>query len=140
MPAMKQGILELRADIASIRDNEDEPTFENTIVALETAGELIDRVANTFFNITGTELNDTLREIQTEISPILSREVDAINLDPKLFERVQAVYARKDELGLDEQDTRLLELRHRAFIRPRRGAVAGRETAGYRDQRRTRKN
>ena len=117
MPAMKKGILELRADIASITDNPEAPDFENTIVALELAGDLLGDVASTFFNLAGTETNDEIKALQTELSPMLTREFDAINLNDKLFKRVQAIYAQKDELGLDEQDARLLELRHRAFVR-----------------------
>jgi len=115
MPATMKGILEMRADIAVIADNPEAPTFENTILAMEKAGELINKVANTFFNITGTELNDELQALQTKISPMLSREFDAINLNLTLFERVQTVYAQ--QLDLNEQDARLLELTHRGFIR-----------------------
>ena len=100
MPATMKGILEMRAEIAAIAANPDEPTFENTILAMEKAGELIKKVANTFFNITGTELNDELQALRTKISPMLSREFDAINLNLKLFERVQTVYAQKEQLGL----------------------------------------
>ena len=117
MPATLKGILEMRAEIAVIADSPEAPTFENTILAMEKAGELINKVANTFFNITGTELNDELQALQTIISPMLSREFDAINLNLTLFERVQTVYAQKEQLGLSEQDARLLELTHRGFIR-----------------------
>lgn len=117
MPAFKKGILENRADVAAIAGNPDAPTFENTILALEIAGPQLTRVARTFFNITGTELNDELQAINTEISPMLSRERDAIYLNQAIFDRVQAVYAQKDELGLEEQDARLLELTHRGFVR-----------------------
>jgi peptidyl-dipeptidase Dcp len=117
MPAVKKGILKMRAEIAEIVENPDAPTFDNTILAMEKAGKLINNVANTFFNITGTELNDELQVLQTKISPMLSREFDAINLNLDLFQRVQSVYVRKDELDLDEQQARLLELTHRGFIR-----------------------
>jgi peptidyl-dipeptidase Dcp len=117
MPAVKKGILEMRADISAIIENPDAPTFDNTILAMEKAGKLINKVANTFFNIAGTELNDELQVLQTEISPMLSREFDAINLNLDLFQRVQSVYAQKDELDLNEQQARLLELTHRGFIR-----------------------
>ena len=126
MPAMKKGILELRADIAAITDSPEAPTFDNTIVALELAGELLGDVSSTFFNLASTETNDEIKALQTTFSPMLTREFDAINLNDKLFQRVQAVYAQKDELGLDEQDARLLELRHRAFVRA--GAALDPET------------
>ena len=117
MPATIKGILDQRAQIAAIIENPDAPTFQNTILAMEKAGGLLNKVARTFFNITGTELNDELQALRTKISPMLSRENDAINLNLSLFERVQAVYAQKEQLGLNEQDARLLELTHRGFIR-----------------------
>ena len=117
LPAVKKGVLEMRADIAAIVENPEPADFDNTILALEVAGPLVDKVANTFFNIVGTELNDELQRLQGVISPMLSREFDAIYLNDALFERVQSVYARKDELGLNEQDARLLELTHRGFVR-----------------------
>ena len=117
MPAFKKGILELRADIAAILDNPEPPTFENTILAQEMAGRLLTKVSYTFGNITNTELNDELRALESEINPLLTREFDAINLNTDLYARVKAVYDQKDELGLDEQDARLLELTHRGFVR-----------------------
>jgi peptidyl-dipeptidase Dcp len=109
MPAFKKGILELRADIAAILENPEPPTFENTILALEIAGELLTKVDYTFGNISNTELNDELRALESEVNPMLTREFDAINLNTDLDQ--------KDELGLDEQDARLLELTHRGFVR-----------------------
>ncbi len=117
LPAIKKGILERRAEIDAIANNPEPATFANTIVAFETAGASLNRVTRTFFNITGTELNDTLSDIQQQVSPMLSREFSAIMLNEKLFERVQSVYAQKDDLDLNEQDARLLELVHRAFVR-----------------------
>jgi peptidyl-dipeptidase Dcp len=117
MPAMKKAVLELRSDIDAIVNNPDAPTFENTIVALELAGELLGDVASTFGNITGTDTDDELRALETEIYPMLTREFDAITLNPDLWQRVKTIYEQRDSLGLDEQDARLLELRHRAFIR-----------------------
>ena len=117
MPAFKKGILELRADIVAILENPEPPTFENTILALEIAGELLTKVDYTFGNISNTELNDELRALESEVNPMLTREFDAINLNTDLYARVKAVYDQKDELGLDEQDARLLELTHRGFVR-----------------------
>ncbi len=117
MPAIKKGILELRSEIDAIVNNAEAPGFENTILSLETAGETLDRVASTFGNITGTELDDELRALQTEIYPMLTREFDAITLNDALWSRIQTVYEQRDSLGLDEQDARLLELRHRQFVR-----------------------
>ncbi len=126
LPAIKKGILELRADVRAIAENPEPPSFENTIVALETAGKTLDRVSSTFGNITSTEIDDELRGLQTEIYPMLTREFDAITLNGKLYDRIRTLYERSDSLGLDEQDARLLELRHRQFVRE--GAALNAET------------
>ena len=108
MPAIKQGILDLRADIDAIVNNPEPASFENTIVALDTAGKSLNKVASTFGNITGTDTNDTLKALQGQIWPMLTAEGDAINFNPDVFARVKEVYAQRDRLGLDEQDARLL--------------------------------
>lgn len=117
MPAIKAAVLALRDEIAAIVDNPEPATFANTIVALDQSGGQLNKVARTFGNITGTDTNDTLRGLQSEIYPMLTRETNAIQFNAALFDRVKAVYAQKDALGLEEQDARLLELTHRGFVR-----------------------
>jgi peptidyl-dipeptidase Dcp len=117
LPAIKKSILDLRAEIDAIVENPEPPTFDNTIIALEVAGELLQKVASTFGNITGTETNDELRALEGQIYPMLTREFDAITMNEALWQRVKAVYDQRETLGLDEQDARLLELRHRSFVR-----------------------
>jgi peptidyl-dipeptidase Dcp len=117
MPAIKKGILEQRVEIDAIANNPEAPTFENTIVALEFAGERLTRVRRTFGNITNTDSDDELRALETQVYPMLSRENDAINLNEDLFARVRTVYDQRDSLGLSEPDARLLELTHRRFTR-----------------------
>ncbi|MEM1380006.1 MAG: M3 family metallopeptidase [Pseudomonadota bacterium] len=117
LPAIKAGILALRADIAAIADNDEPATFENTIVALELAGAQLSKVSSTFGNITGTDTNDDLRALEAEIYPMLTREYTKIQFNESLFARVKDVYGQKDTLGLDEQDARLLELTYRGFVR-----------------------
>jgi len=116
-PAFDRGIEELRADIAAIRDNPEPPTFENTIEALELAGPLLVRVYDTFANVSNTDTNDYLQELEVEITPVMTRERDAIYLDEKIFARVNDLYQRRDQLGLDAQGLRLLELTHLDFVR-----------------------
>jgi peptidyl-dipeptidase Dcp len=116
-PAFDRGIEELRADIAAIRDNPEPPSFENTIEALELAGASLDKVAYVFNNITNTDTNDFLQELEVDISPRLTREEDAIYLDESLFARVDAIYRQRESLGLDEQALRLIELTHLDFTR-----------------------
>ncbi len=117
LPAIKAAILEQRAEIEAITNNPEAPTFVNTIVALDQVGGQLSRVARTFGNITSTDSNDTLRGLQSEIFPMLTRESNAIQFNKTLFDRVKAVYAARDTLGLDEQDARLLELTYRGFVR-----------------------
>jgi peptidyl-dipeptidase Dcp len=117
MPAIKQGILEAREGVAAIADNPDAPTFENTILPLEIGGELVNKVAYTFSNITNTDTNDTLRGLESEIWPMLTRETDAVYLNPVIFERVKTVHDQLDTLELGEQEKRLVELTYRDFER-----------------------
>ena len=117
LPAIKQGILEARAEVAAIIENEDAPTFENTVLALETSGRLVQKVAYTFSNITSTDTNDTLRGLEGEIWPMLTRETDAIYLNDTLFQRVKAVHDELDTLDLGQQEARLVELMYRDFER-----------------------
>jgi peptidyl-dipeptidase Dcp len=120
-PAFEAGIEQQRADITLIRDNPEPPNFENTVEALQLAGESLTRVNRVFSNITNTDTNDVLEELDVEFSPLLTREKDAIYLDDKIFGRVDAVYRSGEALGLDEQALRLVELTHRDFVR--RGAA-----------------
>ncbi|MEM8982760.1 MAG: hypothetical protein AAGC71_07015 [Pseudomonadota bacterium] len=117
LPAVKQGILERRDEIAAIVKQDAAPTFENTIVAIEKSGGTLSRVLRVFGNITGTDTNDTLKALQAQIYPMVTRESNAIVLNPDLFARVKAVYDERDSLGLNEVDARLLELTHREFVR-----------------------
>lgn len=117
LPAVKKALQELRADINAIVGNPEAPTFSNTIVPLEVSGESLDKVAATFSNITGTDTDDELRTLQTQIYPMLTRESDAIALNPVLYERVKAVFDARESLNLGEQEARLLELTHRSFVR-----------------------
>lgn len=117
MPAFKQGVQELRAEIDTITNNPEPATFENTILAMEKAGKTVTRVRYTFNPLTGTELNDNLRQLEREIEPMWTREEDAITFNDALFKRVQAVYEQRDSLDLNEQDARLLEIVHKDFVR-----------------------
>ncbi len=126
MPAIKDGILDLRGEIDAIVNNAEQPTFENTIVALDLAGKQLGKVSSTFGNITNTDTNDALRALESEIYPMLTREYNTILFNESLFERVKAVHAQGDSLELDEQDARLLELTHRDFVRA--GAALDKET------------
>lgn len=124
-PAVAAAFVELRAEIAAIRDNPEPPTFENTVQALETSGVMVDKVFNVFGNITNTDTNDTLQTLEVKFYPELTREVDAIFLDNQLYQRVKAVFDQRETLDLDQQQARLLELQHRDFIRSGAAMDAG---------------
>ncbi len=117
MPAVELALKKMRAEVDSIVKNPDQPTFENTIVALEQSGADIGRIVRLFANITGTDTNDELKALQVKIYPTLTREQDAISLNEDLFERVDKVYKSRDSLDLDQHDARLLELTHLGFVR-----------------------
>jgi len=117
LPAFEKAVEVLKHEINAITINEAEPTFENTVVALEQSGQDLGRVIRVFSNITGTDTNDNLKALQVKIFPILTREQDAVILNEALFDRVNAVYSKRKELNLDQQDARLLELVHLNFVR-----------------------
>ncbi|MGK7294344.1 MAG: M3 family metallopeptidase [Candidatus Wenzhouxiangella sp. M2_3B_020] len=117
MPAMERGMEEHLEEIDDIANHPEPPTFENTIVAMERSGRLLDRVTSVFFALVSADSSDRRREIQREISPRLSAHSDAIQLDPALFARIDALHQRRDELGLNPEQMRLLEEYHRDFVR-----------------------
>ena len=116
-PAFEQGMAEHLKEIDAIATNPAPPTFENTIVALERAGELLSRVNTIFSSLTGTNTNDTLQALQKSLSPQLAAHRDAINLNPALFARIDALYTARDTLGLDAESKRLLWRYYRDFVR-----------------------
>lgn len=123
LPAVKVAVETMKAEVAAIISNPDQPTFENTIVALEKTGSDLSRIIRLFSNITGTDTNDKLKKLQVEIYPLLTREQDAISLNQDLYKRVAAVYDSRDTLNLDQHDARLLYLTHLDFVR--QGASLG---------------
>ena len=112
-PAFEEGIEQLRTEVAAIRDNPEPATFENTVEALELAGGLLDKVYGVFGNITNTDTNDALQELEVEIYPRLTAEQDAILLDEKLYQRVRTVYDARESLGLDPEELGELDTRIR---------------------------
>ena len=109
IPAFEQGMAIEKAEIAAITANPAAPTFENTIVAREKAGQVLGRVQRVFYALTGANTTDGLDAIDEQMSPRLAAHNDSINLDPALFARVQAVYDQCVSLGLDREDAALLE-------------------------------
>jgi len=108
-PAFEQAMAIHRAEIEAIKANPEPPTFDNTIVALERSGRMLNRVYAAFGTVTGAHTNATLDAIEAEMSPKLSAHFDAITLDPELFARVKAVYDNRAAMSLTPEDAWLLE-------------------------------
>ena len=115
-PAIEQGMAIQMAEVSAIADNPAAPTFENTIVALERTGRMLGRVEAVFSALTSADTNDTRDAIDAEESPKLAAHYDAINLDPKLFARIKAVYDKRASLKLDQEDSRLLEKTYKDMV------------------------
>lgn len=116
-PAFKEALSVHNAEVDSILNNQAEASFENTILALENAGQLLNRVSTVFYNLNSANTNDTIQAIAKDMAPVMSAHSDEISLNSKLFDRVKAVYAKKAELGLDAEDQKLLEETYKDFVR-----------------------
>ena len=117
LPAFEQGIAEAKAEIDAIVANQEEPTFENTIEAMEYAGQTLNKVANVFYALMEANTNDTMQQIAEQISPMLTDYSMYVSLNNDLFQRVKSVYEKKDELGLDKDQMTLLEDNYKSFVR-----------------------
>lgn len=116
-PAFNAGMAQQLAEIDAIANNPEKPSFQNTIVAMEKSGQILDRATNVFFNLLGTDKNDARDALQTEYAPKFSAHRDSITLNPKLFARIKSLYDARATLGLDAVDQRLLEKRYEDFVR-----------------------
>lgn len=116
-PAFDAAMAEARANIDAIAEDPAPPTFANTIEALERAERSLDRVAAVFFNLASAHTNDRIEALQRELSPRLSAHSSATIMNAKLFARIDALMARRAELGLTPEQDRVLELYHRMFVR-----------------------
>lgn len=115
-PALEQGIKEQYQEILAIANNPAAPTFDNTIVAMEKSGALLNRASSVFYNLAGSNSNPALRKIQGEMAPKMAAHSDNINLNPALFARIEAIYNDRNNLGLTPEAVRLVEVYHQRFI------------------------
>ncbi|MGH9528336.1 MAG: peptidyl-dipeptidase Dcp [Terriglobales bacterium] len=115
-PAIEAGMAQQQAEIERIAGNPDAPTFENTMVAMEKSGQLLDRVTAAFNGVTGANTNDTLQKVKTIEAPKLAAHRDFIYLNTKLFARVEAIYKERATLKLDPESLRLIERYHDDFV------------------------
>ena len=116
-PAIMEGIKQHEAEVEAIINNPEEPTFENTIVALEYAGELLDRVLTVFFTLNSAETSDEMDELAQKLSPVLTEHSNNISLNEKLFARIKAVYENTDMSTLTAEEQRLLQKSYEGFAR-----------------------
>ncbi|HEY6843537.1 MAG TPA: M3 family metallopeptidase [Thermoanaerobaculia bacterium] len=116
-PAIDEGMKQHLAEIEAIANNPDPPTFDNTIVAMEKSGEMLTRVQRVFGALSQSNTNPTLQKVQSEEAPKLAAHRDAIYLNPKLFDRVKAIYDQRATLKLDPESDRLVERYYRDFVR-----------------------
>ena len=117
MPAFERGMSLHDAEIAAIVENNDEPTFENVILAYDNSGQMLAQTRLVFEMLCGAETNERMQAIQEEALPLLSAHNDRILLNEQLFARVKAVYDRRAELGLDAEQSRLLQKTYDRFVR-----------------------
>src|SRR5438477_5616029 len=115
-PAFDEGMKEHLVEIEKIANNPAPPTFDNTIVAMEKSGRMLDRVSQTFFNVVQANTNDTLDKVQTAVAPKLAAHQDAIYLNPKLFRRVKTAYDSRDKLKSDPESQQLLKIYYMQFV------------------------
>lgn len=117
LPAFTEGIAAAKKEIDEIISNPEEATFENTIEALSFSGDMLDRTSGIFFNLHSAETNDDIQKIAMEVSPLLSEFSNDIRLNKDLFERVKAVYDKRDSLTLTPEQSTLLEKKYKSFAR-----------------------
>ncbi len=115
-PALLEGIAEQKANVDKIAKNSEEPSFENTVIALEKSGELLERVMSVFGALGSADTNDTLQEVEETIAPKLAELRDAIYLNDQLFQRIKTLHDKKESLGLDSESMKLLENYYEDFV------------------------
>ncbi len=115
-PALEAGMAQQQAEIQAIADNPAAPTFDNTIVAMEKSGRLLERATAAFYGVTGANTNPTLQKIKTIEAPKMAAHEDFIYLNTKLFARVAAIYKQRATLKLDPESLRLVERYYDNFV------------------------
>ena len=117
LPAIQKGIEEHKAEIDALVANTDEPTFENTILAYDKSGALLNKVTSVFFPLTDANTNDEMQVAAREIAPMLSKHRDEIAMNAGLFAKIKTIYDERNDLGLDGQQIRVVEKYYQDFDR-----------------------
>lgn len=116
-PAMRAAIKEAEANIGNIVKQKEAATFENTIVALQTASERLDRISGVLFNLNECNTDSAMQQVVMELTPELTRYENSVSMNEKLFARVKAVYEQRDKLELTTEQRTLLENTYKGFVR-----------------------
>jgi oligopeptidase A len=116
-PAIQESIEMAKAEINAIANSAEEPTFENTIEALDFAGRQLDLVTSIFFNLNAAETNEGIQKIAQEVSPLLSEFRNDVILNRELFQRVKKVFNNRHQLDLSEEQKTLLDKKYKSFAR-----------------------
>src|SRR3989339_44532 len=117
MPAYEEGMKLQVAEVEAIVNNNEKPTFENTIAAFEKSGKLFTKVNNVFNALNGANTNEAIQEIAQKTAPMISKHFDEIYLNEKLFTRVKSIYQEKDKLNLTTEQKVVLENYYKDFVR-----------------------
>jgi peptidyl-dipeptidase Dcp len=116
-PAFDRALAAHRAELDANSANPEPPSFDNTVVALEKSGRDLERVANVFFVLAGAATGDAIEAVERDVSPLLARHSNAMYLDRALYARIAGLYARRDTLGLNDEQTRVLDRYRTRFVR-----------------------
>ncbi|WP_404399571.1 M3 family metallopeptidase [Idiomarina seosinensis] len=116
-PAFEKGMQEHMAEVNEIAENPAIPNFQNTIVAMEKAGQLLNRVSSVFYNLSSSHSDDQIRELQAELAPKMAAHQDNIRLNPDLFKRISDLYEQREVLELGNEEQRLIEEYYKDFVR-----------------------
>ena len=117
LPTLKVAIESAEAHIEALKANQEPPTFENTMIALETAAEDVGTVSSTFYNLLGAHTNEDMQKMAGEFSTQLSRYSNSILLDERIFERIKTLYDQRQQLKLSDEELRILETSYSDFVR-----------------------
>ena len=114
-PAFDKGFADHLAEIESIAESPDAPTFANTMIPLESGGQILERVANVFFNKSSADSNEFTIALEEDMAPLLAAHSDAIRLNSKLYDRIKSLYETRESLGLDAESVYLIERYYTEF-------------------------
>jgi Zn-dependent oligopeptidase len=117
LPAFQEAIVLAKAEIDTIVNNSESPTFENTIETLSYSGDTLDRISSIFFNLNSAETSDEMQKIAQDVSPLLSEFGNDVRLNAALFAKVKAVYDQRESLNLNPEQTTLLDKQYKSFSR-----------------------